>query len=387
MIRRSFMLGLVGLILWACGGQGISTPVAPTAVPSTVALAPTLPPSSIPAPSLPTVVPTRTATPTVAATATPTLITSASNGRPALTRGALTQRPLVAMIDNHPNAYPQTGLDEAALVFEALAEYGITRYMAVYAPEIKPIEGDIGPIRSARIYFVQWAMGFRGVYAHAGGSPAGLDRLAADADTLVINIDFVDQEDKGIFDFSRRERSRLAPHNLYTNQSKIENYLTQRVPDRVAADVQAVGYLFAPDDPAQGETNPISSVGYYFLSPDAPVSWQYDAAGNQYSRFRSGIPHVDGVSGVQLAFKSVTVMEVNEAPIPGDPKGRIDQDVIGTGAALVFANGTQTAATWRKDSEDSPLRFYDDQGAEIVFPAGPMWIAAVPSLSHVSTRQ
>ena len=120
----------------------------------------------------------------------------------------------MAMLDNHPDAYPQTGLDEAAVVFEALAEYGVTRYMAVYAPEFAPIQGNIGPVRSARIYFVQWAMGFRAIYAHAGGSPAGLERLAADNNTLVIDIDFVALEDKGFFDFSRRDNNRRAPHNL-----------------------------------------------------------------------------------------------------------------------------------------------------------------------------
>ncbi len=291
------------------------------------------------------------------------------------------------MIDNHPDAYPQTGLDEAALVFEALAEYGVTRYMALYAPEIKPVEGNIGPVRSARLYFVQWAMGFQAIYTHAGGSPAGLERLASDNNSLVIDIDLVTLEDRGIFDYSRRDNNRLAPHNLYSSQPEIERYVADRAAASAAADVSEVGYLFAADNPALGRANPVNRLRYYFLYPEALIGWIYDPATNQYFRSRGRTPHVDAVSGEQLSFKSVTVMEVEEAPIPGDPKGRIDQVVIGEGPAQVFANGTQIAATWRKDSEIGPLRFYDDQDAEIVFPAGPMWVAAVPSLGNLTTSE
>ena len=91
------------------------------------------------------------------------------------------------MIDNHPDAYPQTGLDHAAVVFEALAEFGVTRFMAVYAPGITPDAPQIGPIRSTRLYFAQWAMGFHALYAHAGGSPQGLE-LVESTDQL-INLD------------------------------------------------------------------------------------------------------------------------------------------------------------------------------------------------------
>ncbi|MCS6939995.1 MAG: DUF3048 domain-containing protein, partial [Roseiflexus sp.] len=88
----------------------------------------------------------------------------------AFERGTVIRRPYVVMIDNHPNAYPQTGLDKAAVVFEALAEAGITRFMAVYVPGVSPDVPSIGPVRSARLYFVRWAMGMRGMYIHAGGA-------------------------------------------------------------------------------------------------------------------------------------------------------------------------------------------------------------------------
>src|SRR6185295_18953351 len=105
------------------------------------------PPTATPAPRA-TLVPTTPPTPTAVPNPTSDPIT----GAPALARGSVTQRPYVVMIDNHPDAYPQSGLDHAAVVFEALAEFGITRFMLVFAPGITPDAATIGPVRSTRLY-------------------------------------------------------------------------------------------------------------------------------------------------------------------------------------------------------------------------------------------
>lgn len=374
MIRLVFVLALLALV--GCAAQA----PAATPEPSAVAVAPT--PTSEPSPTaLPTATAAPTTTPTPSPTPEPTIAArDAEFGRPAFARGLITERPLVVMLDNHPQAYPQTGLDEAALVFEALAEYGITRFMAIYTPEIAPVLGNIGPVRSTRLYFVQWALALHGVYAHAGGSPAGLERLAADNNAELINLDALEADHE--VTFFRRDYSRLAPHNLYTSQAEIERFLAERI-DLPTPDLSDVGYLFAGDEPERALDDPINRFGYFFLYSDDPVSWAYDNSSNRYWRFRRGAPHIDAVSGDQLWFKSVVVMEVEEAPIPGDPKARIDQVVIGSGPARTFMNGTQVAAEWRKDGETGQLRFYDETGAELVFPAGPLWVAAVPSMNNL----
>ncbi|WP_205701383.1 DUF3048 domain-containing protein [Herpetosiphon llansteffanensis] len=369
-MRRWFFIILL-LILAACSTTGAPTATVP-AQPSPTA---TTPPS-------PTLAPTSTTppSPTPVPTATP-ISSDPRTGRPAMARGTLRQRPYITMIDNFPAAYPQTGLDQAAIVFEALAEYGVTRYMAVFTPDLVEVAGDLGPVRSARLYFVQWAMGFRAVYTHAGGSPEGLERLAADDNDLVIDIDLVSLEDRQIFDYSRRSLERDAPHNLYTSAAEIAKYVADRASSSAQADVSEVGYLFAPEVPV---AEPISTIDYFFIYPDDPAGWRYDPDTNEYARLRRGRPHIDAVSEQQLTFKSIVTMEVFEAPIIGDDKGRIDQQVVGEGRALVFANGSMQAATWRKASESAPLRFYDSAEAEIIFPAGPIWIAAMPSLENVT---
>ncbi len=143
-------------------------PAAPPTVAATDTVAPAAPPTAA------------AQVPTLVAPAAPPIDPAANQpaGKtaqgPSLPRGALTKRPWMVMIDNHPDAYPQSGLDKAAVVFEGLAEYGITRYIATYADGLTPNATQIGPVRSTRVYFAQWAMGFHPLYAHAGGSPDGL---------------------------------------------------------------------------------------------------------------------------------------------------------------------------------------------------------------------
>jgi hypothetical protein len=282
------------------------------------------------------------------------------------------------MIDNHPNAYPQTGLDRAAVVFESLAEFGVTRFMAVYAPGITPDAPQIGPVRSTRLYFVQWAMGFHAVYAHAGGSPQGL-ALAESTDQLV-NLDA--QFDKNVAYFGRSS-DRPAPHNLYTSSADVE----QAAADLGVAsfDEPEVGFLFKADVP-ESQRPASERLDYFFIYREDNAGWDYDPQTNGYLRLRRGRPARDAATDQQLWTKNVVLIEVEEAPIAGDEKGRIEQDVIGSGAARVFMDGVERAATWRKDDAAAPLRFYAASGDELRLNAGPVWIVALPSLENLTVQ-
>jgi hypothetical protein len=319
----------------------------------------------------PTVVPTPTALPN------PT--TDPITGAPGLARGAITTRPYAVMIDNHPDAYPQTGLDHAAVVFEALAEFGVTRFMAIYAPDITPHAERIGPVRSTRLYFAQWAMGFHPLYAHAGGSPQGLE-LVESTDQL-INLDALVNGDAAYF---IRTKDRVAPHNLYTSSAALERASI----DHEATDFpyREVGFLFKTDEP-EGRRPSSQQLAYFFIYKEDSAGWSYDPKTNGYLRMRRDRPARDAATGQQLWTKDVVVIEVPEGRIPNDPKGRIEQDVIGSGSARVFMDGMEQTATWRKDTAGAPLGFYDDSGAEIRLNAGPVWIVALPSLDNLTVQE
>jgi hypothetical protein len=307
-------------------------------------------------------------------TATPAPITGAL----ALPRGSLTSRPFAVMLDNHPDAYPQTGLNSAVIVFEALAEFGITRYMAVFAPGISPELDEIGAVRSARPYFVEWAKGLRAVYSHAGGSPEGL--LLAQTSIEIINNDALRNVSSPYF---RRNGERFAPHNLYTDSADIAAFAASR--NAEAPDLSEVGFILKPEAPA--DQRPASQgLSYFFIYKEAYVGWSYDPASNNYFYFRGSKPHVDRVTGEQIRFKNLVVMEVPEARIPGDPKGRIEQQVLGEGKARIFRDGTMIEATWRKEAGFAQLRFYTADGSEVPMNPGPVWIAAIPSMDNLTVE-
>lgn len=299
-------------------------------------------------------------------------------GQPSFARGAIHQRPYAVMIDNHPNAYPQTGLDHALVVYEALAEFGITRFMAVYAPGVGPDAPAIGPVRSARLYFVQWAMGMQALYAHAGGSPQGL--ALAESTDRIANLDALR---RGGGSYFARSRKRYAPHNLYTSSAD----LARAAAKLGVADLSdsEIGFLFKADAP-ETDRPAAQSLTYYFLSKQASVGWTYDRASNSYARLRQGKPARDAATREQLRTRNVVVIEVQERKIPGDKKGRIEQDVLGSGPGRLFQDGQEREITWHKDSADAPLRFDAADGAEVSFNAGQVWIAAIPSLANLKVK-
>jgi hypothetical protein len=297
---------------------------------------------------------------------------------PSFARGTLTKRSYAVMIDNHPQAYPQNGLDRALVVFEALAEFGITRFMAVYAPGVGPDAPAIGPVRSARLYYVQWAMGFGSLYAHAGGSPQGL-ALAQSTDKIV-NLDALHRGGGAYFG---RSKKRFAPHNLFTSSADLA-----KAADKLkVADLSnpEIGFLFKPDAP-ESERPSAQSLSYFFLYKQDSAGWTYDPATNTYLRLRRGKPARDAASGEQLRTRNVVVIEVAERKIAGDKKGRIEQDVVGSGAGKLFQDGKAVDITWRKATADAPLRFFAADDQEVQFNAGQVWIAALPALSNLSVK-
>jgi hypothetical protein len=290
-------------------------------------------------------------------------------------RGGLTSRPVAVMFDNHPAAYPQIGLAQASVVFEALAEFGITRYMGIYAEGITPELTSIGPVRSARAYYVEWAKGLRATYVHAGGSPDGL--LLAETSIELVNMDALRGNTRGTF---RRSSDRAAPHNLFTDSAAIAAFTVAQ--SQAPPDLTEIGFLFKADAPVS-ERPAAQSLSYYFIYRDAYVSWAYRPTTNDYVYFRQQRPHVDGRTGEQVRFKNVVILEVPERPVPGDAKSRIEQQVIGEGPARIFRDGQVVEATWRKPAGFAQLTLYTNDGAEAELTAGTIWIAAIPTLANL----
>lgn len=299
----------------------------------------------------------------------PQVLYSSLSGLP-ITDASLNSKPVTAvMVENSLAARPQSGLSQAGVVFEAQAEGGVTRYMALFQ-DTTP--SNVGPIRSARPYYIQWALGFDAAYAHVGGSPDALS----------------DIQSWGVHDMNQfynggsyhRISSRPAPHNVYTgidtlNQLESNKGYTSSYTGFPRADKQA---------PLAQPT--ASSIHLAISGPDYDPSYAFDAASNTYLRSIAGTPQTDSNSGKQIAPTVVIaiVLPLSRGALDASGAYYSDYNPLGDGTAYVFQNGGVTVGQWHKASNTSQITFTDTTGKAIPLNRGQTWISAVANTNQVS---
>jgi hypothetical protein len=272
------------------------------------------------------------------------------------------------MIENSPQARPQAGLGQAGVVFEAIAEYGITRFLALYqdtAPD------NIGPVRSARPYYVQWNQGFDAGYAHVGGSPEAL------ADIKAWGVRDLDQfYNSGAY---HRVGSRAAPHNVYTsiaalNQLEVSKGYNTSTYSGFARKKKAV--------PNKKQPPAAKSINLALSGPTYNVHYDYDAASNSYGRNVGGAPHIDANTNQQIK-PAVVIALVTPYSLKADGY-HSDYAVVGSGAAYVFQDGNVLTGNWTKKDNASQLTFTDAAGKAIKLNPGYTWLTAVSGADRIS---
>ncbi len=275
-------------------------------------------------------------------------------------QSAITQPVTGVMIENSPDARPQSGLKDSGIVFEAIAEGGITRFLVLYQSE-KP--QMIGPVRSLRLYDIDWLVAFNASIAHVGGSAAALSEIR--------NGSYRDLDQFFNSGSYWRASDRYSPHNVYTSFTKL---------DELNA---AKGYISStftgfnridgkPIKKPDATTLNITMSGSLYNS-----SYIYDAKTNTYARYQAGEPHLDRESG-QITPSVVIAMRVDETSILEDGY-RESITTTGNGSAIIFQNGTAINATWHKATRIDQIYFTDDKGNDIPLVRGQTWISAVPN--------
>jgi hypothetical protein len=274
-------------------------------------------------------------------------------------------RPMAFSIDNNSEARPQSGLDKADIVYEVPAEGGITRYLAVF------FHGEavkIGPIRSARPYLIDLAREWDAVYAHCGQSPQ------AQAYFSNYNIAHINEilHSSGFW----RDKSRKAPHNLYTSTSGMWKEIVKLGWDKKT---EPEGYTFRlQDESVPGEAAGNITIQYR----NDKVGYRYDPQKGVYLRYINNSEYKDLNSGVQLSAANILIQQVSVRTI--DSEGRREIGLKGEGKAMLFSGGHVIKGTWKKSSDSSRTRFYDESGAEMKMIAGQTWIQLIPSMGNVS---
>jgi hypothetical protein len=339
-LRSVFIFGLLILVLSACSsGAGSNTEeAAPTPAASTE----------------PEATPTPEPTPELGFTAPLT-------GLKRETEAAA--RPVAVMINNLKPARPQSGLTNADVVWEVLAEGGITRLVAIF--QSTDAENDaIGPIRSIRPYLIDIGESYGAILAHSGASNDGYDILQHQ------NKPYLD-EISNAGPYFWRSKDRKAPHNLYSELAKLRAGAEKK---GYKSDVTVPTYPFAEEgSTTSGET--AASIEIKFLLKDYKVSYAYDEASGVYKRSINDEPHTDLNNGEQLTAVNVVVLGANHKTM--DDYGRLSVDLHAGGSAILFQKGKAVACEWVR-SKDNMVRLMKD-GAELAFIPGKTFFHVVPN--------
>lgn len=325
------------------------------------------------------------------------------------------RRPMGVMIENHLDSRPQSGLSRADVVYEAVAEGGITRFLALFYCAAAAENVTIGPIRSTRVYFIDWISeyGNKPLYVHFGGAnnictnkedpaclPNGNKRKGVvDPRVMAIEklIDMGWRHSQGnALDGGAnagapaivRNQYRLSETPAAWEHSAVGS--TDLLFDLGVArgfdggwDSGFEPWSFAEDQPAINSDIKNIKFSFWEDSQDYDVEWKYDERTNSYLRSNGGKPHTDWeFDKPQLTAKNVVVMFVEEEG-PVDEEKHMYYKTIGSGEMIVFQNGEAKTGTWEKPSQYERTKFYDDDGREVSFVRGTIWIEAVPEGNEI----
>ncbi|MBX5468098.1 MAG: DUF3048 domain-containing protein [Firmicutes bacterium] len=282
--------------------------------------------------------------------------------------------PLVAvMVENSEYGRPQWGLRSADVVYEAYTEFFYyPRYMLLYwghAP------AQVGPVRSARPYFVSWVREWDAAYAHAGSSSPATAAIARDG---IHNLDL----DSNAQALGTRLTSRPAPHNLVTDIAAVMATAARQWGNPPVAP----HWPFAPQAPG---TPSVQTITLTWNPRNSVEQWRWNSALQGWTRWVScpecasggGFQEVMGLnSGAPVVAKNVVIQETTESYLP-DPAhtGWIQIQTQGRGPALLFLGHQVIRGTWEKTGPGAPTRFYTPNGTLAPFDPGPTWIEVVPN--------
>lgn len=287
------------------------------------------------------------------------------------TEEPVTRKPLAVMINNAPAARPQSGLGQADIIYEVLAEGGVTRLIAIYQ------SGDettrIGPVRSIRPYMIDLGESYHGVLVHAGASNDAYAILQRQR-----KEDLDEISNAGAYFW--RDKSRKAPHNLYTNIEKLLEGAAKR--NYAIEDKEVPTYQFRDEADPAGEGIPVQKVEVKFQLDNYRVSYEYDSAVKQYKRSVNDAPHNDLDTGSQLTAANVVIMGADHKVL--DEVGRLSVNLEMGGEAVIFQRGQMIRGQWIRKSGDI-IRFVKDN-VEIPFYPGITYVNVVPNEPVFETR-
>lgn len=310
---------------------------------------------------------------TAEATPTPVPKTEAYLNGELVEVGSENLNPLAVIIENHPDARPQAGLGQANLVYEAIAEGGITRFLAIYQDPSKAVR--VGPIRSARTYFVDVVTELKALFGHVGGNYDALSQISS---TSVLDLDqFSLGEPVYKRDFSRGV---ALEHTMYSSTEKLLNAGISKYKLSNKGDF---GRWKFKDDQKIENRPETQTVSVSVSDSLYDVVWKYNKADNLYYRSMAGSKHIDANTQNQITAKNIVLQKVEKSPTVTqiNEKGWAYQ-MTGEGDATIIMDGIKTTGTWKKQGTGRTY-FFDNNGKEIALDRGTTWVQLTHSDSSV----
>ena len=292
------------------------------------------------------------------------------------------RRPVAVMLNNLKTALPQQGNGQADIIYELMAEGGITRMLAVYQDPSRL--GLIGSVRSARQYYWEIAQGHDAVFIHAGGSPEFYNTKSSKGLFTVDGVNgYYSSKDAGMF---WRDRDRIAgrhydfEHSLLTSGEAITDMLSQR-----ELEEHSDGYVYEmafTDDGTPSGGSKATTVTVPFSSYKTGV-FRYDVRSGLYLVEEYGEPYIDGNDNSQVSVTNLLVLQTTY--VVQDDAGRVKVD-LSSGSGWFACGGKMVPITWEKGSADNQLRYFLEDGSALTLGRGKSYVCVIPSSRSVSVE-
>lgn len=390
LLSRLLIMLVVALWLVACGGGEPEVPPAPPTLVvsnlvSTLEVEPTTPPTVAPTTTLPpppTVAAPATATPVPTATPNPAvnLLTAEDfgdtynplTGEEVEDTAVLQRRPIAFKVPNAPprSVRPQSGLNEADIIFEHITEALVTRFTVIVFGQDPE---TVGPLRSARLIDVEIPAMYDAALAFSGAG-IGVSRRLNESD---FRNRILRSTAEGYY--RTGDTTKALEHTLYARPEGLRNALAE-VEENNPPNFNGQRMTFTSEPPPGGTPASVIDINYR----EETVTWEYDPATNFYYRLADGEPHLDGNTNEQVRTRNVVVVFANHQNDPSiceqvNEAGEclllsVEIQLWGQGRAIVFRDGLQYEATWKREARNDMLTFYDANDNPIPLQIGNTWM-------------
>lgn len=309
------------------------------------------------------------------------------------------RRPLAVMIENHAESRPQSGLSYADVVYEAVAEGGITRFMGIFYCGVAGGSVNLAPVRSARTYYLPWVLEYDALYNHVGGAGICSDVTVDERAKALCQIDqykIKDMDQFGISfptcyrNYDRLDHPVATEHTMTCVTDKLIKLAATRGWTNVDAkglawDKNFTSWKFKDDANQEGRGASLSAsfVAWKGYEKEYGVRWDYDKTTNTFKRFNGGEAHIDLENKTQLSASAIVILFAKETG-PVDDHMHLLYANIGSGDGLLLQDGKVAKITWKKADKTARTKFFDTTGKEVNFNRGQIWIEMLPIGTSVS---